>query len=66
MYEEFLNALNVATKSYIQNKGITPKTEKGRERLEASMSIQNRVEDLIRDFESEKKLDEVQVEDNEL
>lgn len=34
----------------------------GRERLSAAMSIENRVEDLIRNFETEKKRDEKQVE----
>ena len=61
-YEARLNELNKATKEYIQKKGITPKTEKGRERLDAAMSIENRVEDLIRNFETEKKRDEKQVE----
>jgi hypothetical protein len=61
-YEARLNELNKATKEYIQKKGITPKTEKGRERLDAAMSIENRVEDLIRNYETEKKRDEKQVE----
>ena len=60
-YEARLNELNKATKEYIQKKGITPKTEKGRERLDAAMSIENRVEDLIRNFETEKKRDEKEV-----
>jgi hypothetical protein len=61
-YEARLNELNKATKEYIQKKGIAPKTEKGRERLDASMSIENRVEDLIRNFETEKKRDEKHLE----
>ena len=61
-YEDRLNTLSAATKNYIQKKGIAPKTEKGRERLDASMSIENRVEDLIRNFETEKKRDEKHLE----
>ena len=45
-----------------EKKGIAPKTKKGCERLDAAMSIENRVEDLIRNFETEKKRDEKQVE----
>ena len=61
-YEARLNDLNEATKEYIQKKGIAPKTKKGRERLDAAMSIENRVEDLIRNYEAEKKKEAVQTE----
>ena len=39
-YEECLNKLNETTKAYIQKKGITPKTGKGRERLGAAISFE--------------------------
>lgn len=65
-YEDCLNELSAATKNYIQKKGITPRTVNGRERLSASMSIENRVEDLIRNFETEKKRDEMQVDAPEM
>ena len=61
-YEDRLNTLSVATKNYIQKKGIAPRTVNGRERLSASMSIENRVEDLIRNYETEKKRDEKHLE----
>ena len=62
-YEQCLKNLDDATKNYIKEKGITPKTAKGRERLDAATSIENRVEELIRSFEADKKLDSVQVEE---
>ena len=60
-YEECLNALNEATKAYIHGKRIEPKTEKGRERRDAAISIENRVEDLIRGFDAEKKRDNEEI-----
>jgi hypothetical protein len=48
--------LNEATKSYIQKKGITPKTSKGLERQAAALSIENRVEELIANFETDIKI----------
>ena len=61
-YAARLDELNKATKEYIRKKGIAPKTKKGRERLDAAMSIENRVEDLIRNYEAEKKKEAVQTE----
>ena len=48
--------MNEATKSYIQKKGITPKTSKGLERQAAALSIENRVEELIANFEADIKI----------
>lgn len=64
-YEQCLNAVNNTTKDYIMKKGITPRTENGKKRLRAAMSIENRVEDLMESFETGKKLDAKEVEDLE-
>ena len=48
--------MNEATKFYIQKKGITPKTSKGLERQAAALSIENRVEELIANFEADIKI----------
>jgi hypothetical protein len=55
-YKKCLDTLNEATKSYIQKKGITPKTSKGLERQAAALSIENRVEELIANFEADIKI----------
>ena len=65
-YKECMDALNAATKNYIQLKGLTPKSEKGRNRLAAATSIENRVEELLSNFESDKKLGSVKVMDTEI
>lgn len=65
-YEDCLNALSEATKDYILKKGITQKTTRGRERWQAAVSLENRVEDLIRNFESEKKHDQMQKDEQDL
>ena len=64
-YKKCLDTLNEATKSYIQKKGITPKTSKGLERQAAALSIENRVEELIANFETDIKLDSAKVKNAE-
>ena len=55
-YQECLDTLNQAAKIYIQKKSITPKTGNGLKRLEAATSIENRVEELIANFETDIKI----------
>ena len=50
-YREYLDALNDATKEYIKDKGISPKTAKGRERLQAAKSFETNTMELIHNLE---------------
>jgi hypothetical protein len=65
-YGKRLEDLDKATKEYVMAKGLTPKTEKGRERLKGAMKIDHGIEDLIKGFEEVKKMDGVNLDDHEM
>lgn len=56
-YKEELNKLNAATKNYINEKGASPRTEAGKERLKGAMSLDNKISDLLISFEAGKNLE---------
>jgi hypothetical protein len=65
-YGKRLADLDKATKEYVMAKGLTPRTEKGRERLDGAMKIDHGVEMLIANFEAVKKIDVIQAENQEM
>ena len=56
-YKDELDKLNTATKNYINEKGMSPRTEAGKERLKGAMSLDNKLSDLLISFEAGKKLE---------
>ena len=56
-YKECLDKLTAATQNYINVKGINPRTEAGKERLKGAMSLDNKVADLLKSFETGKKFE---------
>ena len=65
-YGKRLEDLDKATKEYVMAKGLTPKTEKGRERLEGALKIDHGIEDLIKGFEEVKNMDGVNLDDHDM
>ena len=56
-YKEHLDALSATSKNYIEKKGLSPRTERGRERLHMAQSLENNVLELIHNFEQDIKKD---------
>ena len=56
-YKEHLDALSETTKNYIEKKGLSPRTEKGRERLHMAQSLEDNALDLIHNLEQYIKID---------
>ena len=64
-YGDCLEALSEATKDYIMKKGLQPRTEKGRDRLDAAKKIDHRVDELLNNFEALKTKEETKLENPE-
>jgi hypothetical protein len=56
-FENLMNKVKSATENYIQKKGVTPKTEAGRERQQGAFGFLNKSEKLFDNFEEIKKMD---------